>query len=29
VAFGAGRYSLDHRFGRSADLSPHALTAAE
>ena len=29
VAFGAGRYSLDHRFGRSTDLSPHALTAAE
>ena len=28
VAFGAGRYSLDHRFDRSAKLSTAALTAA-
>jgi putative oxidoreductase len=28
VAFGAGRYSLDHGFGRSAELSTAALTTA-
>jgi putative oxidoreductase len=29
VAFGAGRFSLDYRFSRSAKLSAAAVTAAE
>jgi putative oxidoreductase len=29
VAFGPGRFSLDHRFSRSAKLSTVAVTAAE
>jgi hypothetical protein len=28
VAFGAGRFSLDHRFGRSVKPSTAALSAA-